>query len=313
MIELTILASFLIAFAIGSNDASNALSISIGAGVIKFKRAVFLFGILVFAGILLNGEKVMKTVGKNLVEINPETIAISLLISAGLIIFSNWKKLPLSTHQIIIGSLIGYALASKSSINIFSVIKIILSWIISPFLAFLISFFLYTILERIIPKISFFKIEILLRYFLLLSASLISYNTGANELATILGPVIYSQISINIWYLFLISSFLVFLGAYSLSKRVIETVGKGLTSLDPFSGFVSQISAGISVFLFTLLGMPISTTYCIIGAISGVGIIKGIKTVKTELLKKIIINWIISFFIALIFSFILTTGYLKFF
>ncbi len=311
MIEITILASFLIAFAIGSNDASNALSISIGAGIIKFKRAVFLFGILVFAGILLNGEKVMQTVGKNLIKVNPETIPISFLISAGLIIFSNWKKLPLSTHQIIIGSLIGYAFASKSPINFFALFKITLSWIFSPILALSMGFFLYRFLEKIVKKISFFRIEIFLRYFLLISASLISYNTGANELATILGPVVYSQISFNTFYLFFISSFLVFLGAYILSKRVIESVGKGIIPLDPFSGFVSQISAGMSVFFFTLLGMPISTTYCIIGAIYGVGITKGLRTVKSTLIKKIIVNWVITLFIAFVLSFIFTKLYLK--
>lgn len=79
MKELVLLTSFLIAFAIGSNDASNALSISIGAGVIKFKKAVFLFGILVFTGIWLNGNKVMETVGKNLIQVNPETLGFSLL------------------------------------------------------------------------------------------------------------------------------------------------------------------------------------------------------------------------------------------
>lgn len=306
MIDTVIIPAFLIAFAIGSNDASNALSISIGAGVIKFKRAIFLFGVLVFAGIVFNGDKVMTTVGKSLVKTEPQFLTISLLISAILIIISNWKKLPLSTHQVIIGSLLGGAIGSNSSVNVNSLLAIFVSWITSPFIALLIAFFLYKILEKVISRFSFFKIEFLLRYFLIISASLISYNTGANELATVLGPVIYSKIYISHFFLFLFSSFLVFLGAFLLSHRVIETVGKNITPLDPFSGFVAQVGAGICIFLFTLIGMPISTTYCMIGAISGIGITKGIKTIKLNILKQIASNWIITLFISFFLTFLST-------
>jgi len=306
MAELILLTGFLIAFAIGSNDASNALSISIGAGIIKFKKAVFLFGILVFAGIWLNGNRVMETVGKNLIQINPETLGFSLLISALLIILSNWKKFPLSTHQIIIGSLVGNALASNSPVNFFFLFKIFLSWITSPIIAVFISFFVYKLVEKFFLKLAFFKIEQFLKTFLLISASLISYNTGANEVATVLGPIVYSGIPINFFLLLSVSSLLVFLGAYILSSRVIETVGKGILPLDPFSGFVAQISAGISLFFFTLLGMPISTTYCMIGAITGVGMSKGLKTVKFDLIKKIAINWGLSLSLAFFLSFVIT-------
>ncbi|QER42470.1 inorganic phosphate transporter [Thermodesulfobacterium sp. TA1] len=306
MIEIAIIASLLIAFGIGSNDASNALGISIGAGVIKFKRAVFIFGILVFLGVLLNGDKVMKTVGKNLVETTPLTLSLSLLLSALLILFSNWRKLPLSTHQVIIGSLIGSGLALELNINTISLIKVVLSWLISPIIACIISFFLYKLVVNFMSKLPFFRLEKLLRFFLLISSSLIAYNTGANELATVLGPVMYTGLKINKILLYFIASSLIFLGAVLLSHRVIETVGKGITSLDPLSGFVAQFGAGLCIFSFTLLGMPISTTYCIIGGITGVGLTKGFQTVKIDLIKKIGINWIFTLTISITLTFLLT-------
>jgi len=294
MSEIAVAACLFIAFGIGSNDASNALSICVGAGIIKLKKAIILFGGLVFLGILLQGNKVMKTVGKNLVDLNFSILIVCLIVSAFLIILSNWRKLPLSTHQVIIGSLTGSAMASNVSVNYYSLLKISISWLISPFFAMILSFFLYKILEETVSRLSFFKIEKLLRVFLLLSSALISYNTGANELATVLGPVIHYGMDINKILLFFISSFVVFLGAILLSHRVIETVGKGITTLDPYSGFSAQFGAGICVLFFTFLGMPVSTTYCIIGGISGVGMIKGIKTVKLSLLKKIAMNWIVA-------------------
>jgi PiT family inorganic phosphate transporter len=92
----------------------------------------------------------------------------------------------------------------------------------------------------------------------------------------------------------LIGTTLLWIGAFLLSERVIETVGKGITSLDAFSGFSAQFSAGISVLIFTTLGMPVSTTYCIIGGIVGVGVLKGIRTIKINLLKKILLSWVLT-------------------
>ena len=303
MTELIPLAAcILIAFGIGSNDTSNALGISIGCGIIRLRRALLLFGCFVLIGIVLQGQRVMKTVGKDILDVNISIVSISLSVAALLIILSNWKKLPLSTHQVIIGSLVGSGLASGVHINSLSIFKIILSWIISPAVAFFAALLLYKAMEKTISKLSLFRIEKILRALLLVSGILISYNTGANELATILGPIIHSGL-VEKFQASLIGSFFVLLGAVILSHRVIETIGKGITTLDPYSGFAAQFGAGICVLFFTSLGMPISTTYCIIGGISGVGMSKGMKTVKLELIKKIIANWFLAPSLAFIISF----------
>ncbi|MEJ5228035.1 inorganic phosphate transporter [Thermodesulfovibrio sp.] len=305
MIEVAVVASFLIAFGIGSNDASNALGICIGAGIVKLKRAILLFGILVFLGILIQGQKVMKTVGKNIADVNLTIVIVALTISAVLIIISNWRRLPLSTHQVIIGSIVGAAVASDNAVNLQSIIKILISWIISPFIALTFSFSIYKILEKTISKFPFFQIEKLLRIFLLLSGALISYNTGANELATVLGPLMHLKLEIDKFIIFSLASLMVFSGAILLSHRVIETVGKGITTLDPYSGFAAQFGAGACVLFFTFLGMPISTTYCIIGGISGVGLTKGIKTVKFSLLRKIAMNFVLTPSLAFILGYLI--------
>ncbi|MFQ3574000.1 MAG: inorganic phosphate transporter [Thermodesulfovibrionales bacterium] len=138
-----------------------------------------------------------------------------------------------------------------------------------------------------------------------IGAGLISYNTGANELATVLGPVMHCGIEVNKTIIFLVASIMVFLGAYLFSHRVIEAVGKGITTLDPYSGFATQFGAGGCVLLFTIVGMPVSTTYSIIGGIIGVGLNKGIRTVKIPLLLKIGLNFIISPSLAFMLSYLL--------
>jgi phosphate/sulfate permease len=158
-------------------------------------------------------------------------------------------------------------------------------------------------MEKTLSRLSFFSIERILRILLLIGGILIAYNTGANELATVLGPVIHSGL-IGKMPSFLLGSVFVFLGAVLLSHRVIETVGKGITALDPYSGFAAQFGAGSCVLLFTFLGMPVSTTYCIIGGISGVGILKGVETVRVKLIKKVVSNWILAPSLAFLICFV---------
>lgn len=293
MQPIPIIASVLIALSVGSNDTSNALGICIGCRIISFRRAVILFGVFVLIGILLQGRKVMKTVGKDIVEMDLRILGISLLVSAILIIISNWKRLPVSTHQVIIGSLTGSGTALGADVNYGSLFEILLSWVISPLAAFFASLIIYRAMEKTLSKLPFLQIERIIRVLLLASGIIIAYTTGANELATILGPIIHAGLIDETWA-FLGGAFLVFLGAVLLSNRIIETIGSGITALDPYSGFAAQFGAGCCVFLFTSLGMPISTTYCIIGGITGVGMLKGTGTVSVDLLKKIALSWILA-------------------
>jgi len=290
---LSLLGSVFIAFVIGSNDTANALGICVGCNIITFKRAVRYLGLLVFLGMLLQGGKVMRTVGHDLLSVNVSIVGTALVISGLLIALANWKKLPLSSHQVIIGSITGAGSASDLPIHVSALMKICLSWVISPLAAFLFAFVLYRAMELTLSKLPLLRVERTLRGLLVISGFLIAYNTGANELATVLGGPVHAglftraQAAIG-------GAILVFLGASLLSPRVIETVGKGITTLDPFSGFAAQFGAGICVLLFTTLGMPVSTTYCIIGAITGVGVLKWMGTVRVHLLKKILLAWILA-------------------
>lgn len=294
-----------IAFVIGSNDTSNAFGICIGCNIIKFKKALCLFGPFVLIGAILQGQKVMKTVGNDLLEVNISILGVSLVVSALLIVFLNWRRLPISTHQVVIGSLTGSGAASGIDVNISSVAKIVLSWIISPVGALLSAILIYKLMEKTLSKFPVFRIEIILRNLLIMSGILIAYTTGANELATVLGGAVYAGLFSPIGAA-CIGTVFVFFGAFFLSSRVIETVGKGITSLDPYSGFAAQFGAAASVLIFTSLGMPVSTTYCIVGGVIGVGALKGVETVRFDLIRKILMSCVLAPLLAFCICFYLT-------
>jgi PiT family inorganic phosphate transporter len=290
---LSLIGCVFIAFVIGSNDTSNAFGVCIGCNIIRFKKALLLFGPFVLIGILLQGQKVMKTIGSDLLNVNISILGISLLVSALLIAFSNFKKLPVSSHQVIVGSLTGSGVASGIDVDIVSVAKIVISWVISPLGALIFALLIYKIMEKTLSRLPVFRVDILLRSLLVLTGILISYTTGANELATVLGGAVYAGL-ISPVQASLGGAVLVFLGAVFLSSRVIETVGKGITTLDPFSGFAAQFGGAACVFVFTGLGMPVSTTYCIIGGVIGVGMLKGMGTVRLDLLRKMLLSWVLT-------------------
>ncbi|MEM4645643.1 MAG: inorganic phosphate transporter, partial [Archaeoglobaceae archaeon] len=102
-----LVAFILIAFSIGSNDTSNAFGICIGCRILSLRKATFLLFSLAILGIFLQGEKVMETVGSDLIELSMEVSAIAMSVSALMIVLSNFRGLPVSTHQVIIGSITG--------------------------------------------------------------------------------------------------------------------------------------------------------------------------------------------------------------
>ena len=301
-----VLGCLAIAFAIGSNDTSNSFGICIGCGILTIKRATYLLFFLVLLGIMLGGGRVMHTVGGEIAELNWIIVGVALFLSSIAIISANIIRTPVSSHHAVIASLIGSAIALGRSVNYLTISKIVLSWIVSPFGAMIIAAVTYLTLERLVFRLPMLKIEKLLRFLLLISGSLIAFNTGANELATALAPAVYYG-AIDAINASFIGSVMLFIGARTISTRVVETVGKGITTLDPFSGFAAQFSAGLTVLIFTLIGMPISTTYCVVGAISGVGTYKGLRGVKMALIRRIALSWVMTPLAALISSYLVTT------
>lgn len=307
MIEIILpIAFLLIAFSIGSNDTSNAFGICIGCKVISLKKAVALLFALAVFGLFLQGGKVIETVGKNLVALDNQITSIALIVSAMIVIFSNFRGIPISTHQVIVGALSGVAVAFGASVSVKTLSEIVLSWILSPLLAGILAIIIFQGLDRLL-KAPTLMVEKMLRYLMLCSAMLIAYNMGANELATAIAPLIATGVDHSFAIL---GPFFLALGALALSRRITETLCKGITTLDPKSGFSAHFAAGLSVYIFTVFGMPVSTTYSLVGGISAIGLSKGVRAIKLRKLREIILSWILAPVIAFILGFAMSKAFI---
>lgn len=307
MIEIISLIAFLLlAFSIGSNDTSNAFGICIGCRIIDLRKAVFLLFVLAFLGLFLQGGKVMETVGENLVSLDTRISSIALMVSALIVILSNFRGTPLSTHQVIVGGLTGVAVGFGAPVSLKTLSEIVLSWILSPLLAGVLAIVIFYSLEKIL-RAPTLMVEKTLRYLMLCSAMLIAYNMGANELATAVAPLVATGMDHSITIL---GPFFLAFGALALSRRIAETLCKGITTIDPKSGFSAHFAAGLSVYTFTVLGMPVSTTYSLVGGISAIGLSKGVKAIKMSKLKEIILSWIFAPVIAFVFGFVISRAFI---
>lgn len=311
MIEiLSLIAFLLIAFSIGSNDTSNAFGICIGCKIISIRKATLLLFFLVLSGLHFQGSRVIKTVGENLVTTNAEISAISLTISAIIVMLANIRGIPVSTHQVIVGSLSGAGIAFGVQLSFKTLGEIVLSWFLSPIVAGILTVLLFLLLGKFSKRLSLLEFERWLKILLICSGMLISYNMGANELATAIAPLV--AINAELGSLTFLGAVAISLGALLLSRRIAETLCKGITSIDPRSGFSAHFGAGISVYLFTVLGMPVSTTYSLVGGILAVGFLKSVRTLKVKKIEEIAISWFTAPLVAFLLGYISSKIFLGF-
>ena len=286
-INLELIISFYLLFILGANNVANAIGTAYASRATTYRNLLILFSISVIIGSLF-----AKNVGNTVNSLSSDALT-ALTISALVMTLSTYKKVPISLHTVIICSLIGLNFSS-SNLTVFA--EILLSWILSPIIAVIIAYILYLAYEKV--EIPILKKITMIKYLLLISAGVVAFNLGSNDLPTVLGTFTTSQI------IYIIGAIFLCLGAYLYGNRVSETLSM-ITNLSVSSAFIAQLSGGLAVTIFTALGMPVSTTQAIVGGILGVGLTKGIKTVRWNILKNIIFWWIIAPIIALIVGFVI--------
>ena len=136
-----------------------------------------------------------------------------------------------------------------------------------------------------------------------------AYSWGANDVANATGVIVgagilSSKVSV------IIGGMAIVLGIVTWGYKVIETIGSSITNLLPIMAFSAQLASAINVHLYTIFGIPVSTSHSIVGAIFGVGLVRGIRVVNTRIMKEIIICWLATPFISGLISFLVLKGVL---
>lgn len=322
MVWIFLLSGLYLGWALGANDAANIFGTAVSSRMLKFSFAAIISGIFIILGAVLEGSGTVFTLGY-LGEINAIAGSFTTALAASVTVtFLLRKGLPGSVSQAIVGAIIGWNIFTSSPTDIESLSQIVITWILNPVMAGFFAVIVYTLIKFVFEhgKIHLFKIDFYTRAGLILIAVFGSYSLGANNIGKVVGVFMnsnpFSDISLSNGIVISSSVQLLFTGALSMvvgiftySQKTIKTVGQDIFKITPVAAFSSIFASSLVLYLFSsvslakglsLIGLPhlpfvpISITQSMIGAITGVAIMKGIHNINYKILGKIALGWIFT-------------------
>jgi PiT family inorganic phosphate transporter len=313
-------------WSLGANDASNVFGTAVGTKMIRFRTAAIYCSIFIILGSVISGAGTSHTLGK-LGAVNATAGAFIVALAAGVSVYMMTRlRYPVSTSQAIVGAIIGWNIFSGSLTDTDSLTKIVLTWVACPLLSALISVVLYKLMSAFIlaRNVHMFKLDAMTRYGLLIVGALGSYSLGANNIANVMGVFVpvspFSDISVFGWFhlssaqqLFFVGGVAIAVGVFTYSRRVMETVGQGIMNLSPVAALAVVAAHSTVLFLFasqnlenflathglpTIPLVPVSSSQAIVGAVIGVGLLKGGRCIRWRTLGGITSSWVVTPIIA---------------
>ena len=326
-----ILAGFYVGWNIGANDAANCIGTTVGAQIISYRKAVLIMAFFVILGGVLQGHHVMKTVGKGIViseaaafeehndiEAGPEfralfpddrlpdkAILIALLSAGFFVTLATFSSVPVSTSQAIVGGVAGVGIGivgmNSAYFKLGVLMKIFGAWVISPVLTMLLAFTLYYLLGLLLRRVSSIRWSQVMAIAVVGSAAYVSYSLGANDVGNAIGPLLAKYPDKGL-QLAILGGVAMAVGAFTCGARVTDTVGKSITPLDYGGALSAQLAAAFGVHLFSMAGIPVSTSQAVVGGVIGVGLTKGMGAVSAKKVSTIFLGWVVTPACAAIFA-----------
>ena len=304
---------FLIALAMlfdfmnGFHDAANAIATVVSTGVLKPQAAVAMAAVFNVIAVFFFQLKVATTVGKGTVDpaIVDHYVVFGALMGA---IFWNiltwYYGIPSSSSHALIGGLVGSAVA-KSGTGVLvasGLIKTIAFIVLSPLLGFVFGSIMMVVVSWLFVRSTPRRIDKWFRRLQLLSASMYSLGHGGNDAQKTMGIIWMLLISAGYtgehdplpWWVVLGCYTAMGLGTLFGGWRIVKTMGQKITKLKPVGGFCAETGGAITLFLASALGIPVSTTHTITGAIVGVGSARKMSAVRWGVASNIVWAWIFT-------------------
>jgi len=301
-----ILVALVFDFTNGMHDAANSISTIVSTRVLSPRQAVLWAAFFNFVAFLIFGTAVAKTIGAGMIDVNTVTPTVILASVCGAIFWNliTWYLgLPTSSSHALIGGYAGAAIAKSG----FGVIiasgwyKVLLFIVLAPAIGLVLGFFLKIATTWLVRRQTPIVVDRWSRILQLFSAALYSLGHGGNDAQKTMGIItsllfaggLISEFVVPLWVV-LSAHAAIALGTLSGGWRIVKTMGQKITKLRPIDGFCAETASAFSIFLATHLGVPVSTTHVITGAISGVGSANRLSAVRWGVTITIVWAWIFT-------------------
>ncbi len=286
-----LVAGVFLGWSLGSNDAANIFGTAVASRMVRFWTAAILASIFVLAGSLLQGQAGIETYGA--MSNTTLTTAFVVSLSAAITVFlMTLKNLPVSTSQAAVGSLVMLGVV-QNDMEWSVLTKVVACWVGTPIGAALAAVLLYYGLGRLLTRLrlTLFAYDRLLRFGLIAAGCYGAFALGANNVANVVGPFV-GEGMLTPFMGTLLGGLSIGLGILTFSRNVMMTVGKRLVRLDAFAAFVVVLAEAVTVHVYAKVGVPVSTSQAVVGAVLGIGLLKGVKTIRWGVLVRIVFGWL---------------------
>jgi len=204
-----------------------------------------------------------------------------------------------------VGGLAGAGLSTGVSINRGMVGGIFLSWVLCPVVAMVLGILGYWLVRHLLRRISRTPtVERTLSWLVLGSACYAAFSLGANNVGNAVGPLANLREGGAVGFLLLLGGVSIGVGVVSYGRGVAEAIGRGIVPLDLPGALAAQTAAGLAVHVYALIGIPVSTSHAVVGAVIGVGLLRGIRAVGKRKIAEICIGWVLTPTVACALSFL---------
>jgi inorganic phosphate transporter, PiT family len=307
IVGVIIVVALLFDFVNGFHDAANSIATVVSTRVLSPRWAVLWAAFFNFVAFLFFGLHVANTIGKGIVD--PAAVDAPVVFAAltGAIIWDLitwWYGIPSSSSHALIGGLAGAAVAKTGThvLDAPGLTKVGVSIVLSPLIGLALAFLMMTAVYWIFRRSTPARVDGLFRRGQLFSAALYSLGHGGNDaqktmgIITVLlfatghlGPTFY----VPLWVVLACHAAMA-LGTLSGGWRIVRTMGLRITKLKPVGGFCAETGGAITLFAATSLGIPVSTTHTITGAIIGVGSVTKMSAIRWGIAGRIVWAWVLT-------------------
>lgn len=303
---IIIIAALAYDFLNGMNDAANSIATIVSTQVLSPRVAVLWAAFFNFAAIFVFGLHVANTIGKGIVApetISQTTILASLLGAGSWVLLCTLLGLPISVSHALIGGLIGPALlvGGTGALVASGIFKILLFIVLSPVIGFVLGYFIMVATLWVCKSLPPQKVDGFFRVMQLVSSAFFSLGHGGNDAQKTMGIMAMSlyaagyitEFHVPMWVVVSAYSAMA-LGTLIGGQKVIKTLGLGLTDLKPIGGFSAETAGALTLAGTAMLGIPVSTTHTVTGAIMGVGVTRRLSAIKWGTAINIVMAWIMT-------------------
>jgi len=291
----------------GLHDAANSIATIVSTRVLKPQYAVAWAAFFNFIAFAFFGLHVANTLGTGIIDPHIVTPQVIFAALTGAILWNiiTWRfGIPSSSSHALIGGLVGAGMAKvgPSAIVASGLLKTVSAIALSPLIGFLLALVLVLIVSWIFVRQTPFAVDRTFRFMQFVSASMYSLGHGGNDAQKTMGIIavllfsqgyLGSEFHVPFWVVLSCQSAMA-LGTLFGGWKIVHTMGSKITRLNPMQGFCAETGGALTLFGATFLGIPVSTTHTITGAIVGVGAARRTSAVRWGLAGNIVIAWVIT-------------------